>query len=75
MNLKNYILESEFKIIYLTNRLNIVNYSDISHFDSNKIIINYKDGSALISGKNLVVSKLVSDELLIEGNINKIEFR
>lgn len=75
MNLRNYILENDFKIIYLTNKLNIVNYSDISHFDNNKIIINYKDGSVLISGKNLVVSKLVSDELLIEGSINNIEFR
>lgn len=75
MNLRNYILENDFKIIYLTNKLNIVNYSDISHFDNNKIIINYKDGSVMISGKNLVVSKLVSDELLIEGSINNIEFR
>ena len=75
MNLRKYILEDEFKIIYLSNKLNIVNYNDISHFDSNKIIINYNDGSVLINGKNLVVSKLVSDELLIEGSILKIEFR
>lgn len=75
MNLRNYILESDFKIIYLTNKLNIVNYSDISHFDNNKIIINYSDGSVLIGGNNLVVSKLLKDELLIEGSINKIEFR
>ena len=75
MNLRNYILESDFKIIYLTNKLDIVNYNDISHFDSNKIIINYKDGSVLITGKNLVVSKLLSDELLIEGSIYKLEFR
>ncbi len=75
MNLRNYILESDFKIIYLTNKLDIVNYNDISHFDSNKIIINYKDGSILITGKNLVVSKLLSDELLIEGSIYKLEFR
>ncbi len=75
MNLRNYILENDFKIIYLSNKLDIVNYSDISHFDSNKIIINYNDGSVLINGKNLVVSKLLKDELLIEGSINKIEFR
>ena len=72
MNLRNYILENQFKMIYLSNKLDIVNYIDISHFDSNKIIINYNEGSVLISGKSLVVSKLVSDELLIEGSINKI---
>lgn len=75
MNLRNYILENEFKIVYLSNKLDIVNYSDISHFDNNKIIINYNEGSVLISGKNLVVSKLLKDELLIEGSIDKLEFR
>ena len=75
MNLRNYILESDFKIVYLSNKLNIVNYNDISHFDNNKIIINYNDGSVLISGKNLVVSKLLKDELLIEGSIEKLELR
>ena len=70
-----YILENQFKMIYLSNKLDIVNYIDISHFDSNKIIIDYNEGSVLISGKSLVVSKLVSDELLIEGSIDKIEFR
>ena len=55
--------------------MDIVNYSDISHFDNNKIIINYNDGSVLISGKNLVVSKLLKDELLIEGSIDKLELR
>ena len=75
MNLRNYILESDFKIIYLHNKLDIVNYSDISHFDNNKIIVNYKDGSVLISGKSLVVSKLLKDELLIEGSIDKLELR
>ncbi len=75
MNLRNYILENDFKIIYISNKLDIVNYTDISHFDNNKIIINYKDGSVLISGKSLVVSKLLKDELLIEGSIDKLEFR
>lgn len=72
---ENLVLENEFKINYINNSLNIVNYLDISHFDSNKIMVNYKDGTVTIIGKNLVVSRLVSDELLIEGSIDKIEFR
>lgn len=72
---ENLVLENEFKINYISNCLNIVNYLDISHFDSNKIMVNYKDGIVTVLGKNLVVSRLVSDELLIEGSIDKIEFR
>ena len=74
-NFRDLILEEQFKINYIENKLNIVNYIDIAHFDSNKIIINYNNGSIVIGGKSLVISKLVSDELLIEGKIEKIEFR
>lgn len=72
---ENLVLENEFKINYISNCLNIINYLDISHFDNNKIMVNYKDGIVTVLGKNLVVSRLVSDELLIEGSIDKIEFR
>ena len=70
---RNYMLEEDFKINYQNNKLYIVNYLDISHFDSNKIIINKKDGSLIVNGKDLVISKLLSDELLIEGSIEKIK--
>lgn len=72
---RSYVLEEEFKINYFNNKLDVVNYVDISHFDSSKIIISKKDGSLIVSGSNLVISKLLTDELLIEGSIEKIEFR
>jgi len=72
---KEFLLEQSFKVTYSNNKLDIVNYIDITHFDNNKIIINYKDGSIFISGNNLFISKLLSDELLIEGSIDKIELR
>ena len=56
-NLKNLVFEEEFKINYFKDKLGITNYLDISNFDSNKITINYKDVSVLVSGKNLVVCK------------------
>lgn len=74
-DMRQFILEQDFKITYLNNKLDILNYTNISHFDSNKIIVNYAKGSVVVSGENLIVSKLLSDELLIEGSIQKIEFR
>lgn len=74
-DMRNYILEQDFKLTYLKDKVDIVNYTNISHFDSNKIIINSLKQSIVISGENLFVSKLLIDELLIEGNIEKIEFR
>lgn len=74
-NFRNYILEEEFVINISKNKVNIVNYINIDHFDSNKIIIRYDNGSLIITGKNLVVSKLLRDEVLITGSIVNIELR
>lgn len=73
--LKNYILESEFKTIILKNKINIVNYEEIDHFDDNKIMIRFKEGLIIIKGENLIISKLLDNELLINGKINNLEFR
>lgn len=72
---RNYILDEEFKITVLNGKVNISSYQKIDHFDSNKIIIRYEHGSVSINGKNLVVSKLLKDELLITGNIKNIELK
>lgn len=74
-DIKTYIKEDETKIIVINNKINIVNYNDIGHFDSNKIIVKVKDKELIIQGSDLVVSKLMNDEILITGNFNKIEFR
>lgn len=74
-NLRTFLLEEQFKIQYQNGKLDIVNYREITHFDSNKIIISNDELSISIIGRNLVVSKLLKDELLIEGDLEKIEFR
>lgn len=68
-------MEDEFEIKILNDRINIINYDSIGHLDSNKMIIRHKNGNVIISGKNLVVSKLLKDELLIVGVISNIELR
>lgn len=75
--IRSYVLDSELKITILSNKINIVNYKDIGHFDSNKIVIKGKDKDKdiIIKGSELVVSKLLSDEILITGNFSNIEFR
>ena len=72
---KDFILENKLKIIYMNDKLNIVNYKSVTGFDSNKIIIDCDTKLIIVSGNNLVISKLLIDELLISGDIEKIEFR
>ena len=71
--LTDYIYDKDMSIHVYENHVNIVNYNEISNFDSNKITVAYKKGTITISGKKLVVSKLLSNELLISGEIKQIE--
>ena len=73
--IRSYILDSDLKITIINNKINIVNYKDIGHFDSNKIVVKTEFGEILIKGSDLVVSKLLSSEILITGNFSNIEFR
>lgn len=75
MNLRSYILENKFKITIFENKVNIINYLEIDAFDENKIIVRYKNGNVIVSGNNLIISKLLDEELLISGDILKVEFR
>ena len=73
--LKEYIYNNDFQINIFNNYLNILNYIEIISFTEEKIILNYSKGTLIIKGSELIIAKLLSDELLVKGNITNIEFR
>lgn len=73
--IKNYIYDPKMSVHIYKNKVNIVNYIEIEHFDSNKVIVSTDDGNITVEGKNLVVSKLLGNEILISGDIKQIELR
>lgn len=70
----NYINENNFSMIYKNNTLDVINYTKISDFSSTLISFSYKKTDYVIEGDNLVISKMIEDEMLITGNIKKITF-
>ena len=74
-DLRNYILENKFKINIYDNNLNISNYTEIDHFDDEIIIVRYEKGIIKVKGENLIITKLLENELLINGIIRNIEFK
>lgn len=72
-SLRNYVIDERFEFKFINGKLNVINYDLIKHFDSNKIVVNYKDGSIIIYGKNLTLSRLLNNEILISGVITNIE--
>lgn len=73
--LNNYIKDNDYKITYFKNYIDVSNYIEIKEFSSNKIVVKYKNGINIINGSNLVISKMLDNEILISGEINNIEFR
>lgn len=74
-DVRKYLLEENVEIRITPKYINVVNYTEIGHFDSTKVIIYYNGGNALITGSNLYVSKLMDKEILIIGNVCNIELR
>ena len=52
MNLINNFLEQEFKIIIYKNKINIINYDDISSITEDEIYLNYKEGLIIVEKAN-----------------------
>jgi sporulation protein YqfC len=71
--LRDYVDDNELVVHVYRNKLNIVNYQEIAHFSNSKIIIKHSKGSVTIIGSKLVVSKLIDNELLVNGDIKTIE--
>ena len=72
--LDEYINDKKYSMIYKYEKLDIINYTEILDFSSMKISIRYKDKIYHIEGENLVISKMMEDEILITGNISRITF-
>ena len=69
----NYIDDNSFKINYVNNSVNVVNYDKILEVTDEVIRIIKDNKIILINGNDLRLSKLLDNEILITGLIHKIE--
>ena len=73
-NIRHFISDTSFQMIYINNYLDLINYKDIISMDSNKIILELVNRKLMITGNNLTVKKLLESEMVIDGKIITIEF-
>lgn len=71
--LKNYLRGEEYYIILYSNFIYIYNYKEIVKFTDNFISLKLEKIKVNIYGNDLLITKLESRELLIKGNISKVE--
>lgn len=71
--LVNYIKDNNFKVCYVNDSVNIVNYDKILEVSDEVITIIKENKMIFIKGSGLRLTKLLDNEVLITGLINKIE--
>ena len=72
-NIREYINETELKIILLKNRVNVLNYDRIRDITDKEISLTKGNDKIKIIGNNLKLNKLLDQEVLIIGNILRVE--
>lgn len=68
-----YIRDSVFKMEIFKNSIYIANFTDIITLEETRISITDDKRLIVITGNNLVVSCLLDKEILITGEIKKVE--
>ena len=69
----NYIKDNKFKINYVNNSVNVINFDKVLEVTDEVVTIIKENKIILIKGFNLRLSKLLDNEILITGSITKIE--
>ncbi len=72
-SVRNYIKDLDFRFTVYLDKVNIINYQKIISLEDNKILLLGGNKKITIRGKNLTLSKLLDEEVLILGEITKIE--
>ena len=73
-SIRNYILDNDLKIIINNGKIDIQNYNDIGSISEKEILIYTNKNIIKINGTKLKIGKLLSNEILILGNICSLIF-
>ena len=72
-SISNYINDKEFRFTVYEKKIHIINFKRIITLEDNYISLLSQNKKVNIKGNNLVLNKLLDNELLIKGNISNIE--
>lgn len=70
--LDRYLFETTCQIVIKDNSINIINYDEIIDFSLTKISIKCQNKIVVIDGRELLITKMLDNEVLIKGIINNL---
>ncbi len=69
----DYINDKEFKLTIYDDKIHIINFNKLITLEDNYISFLTNNKKINITGINLSLKKIVNKEILIKGNISKVE--
>ena len=73
--MNHYLNDEEFRFTYFEDKIHIINYKRIIVLEDNYISFQSKNKMITIIGNNLILNRLLNNEMLISGKIIKIEVK
>ena len=72
---KNFLYDLDDFITIYENNLHVFNYQKLNKLSDTEIIISLNKTKVIINGSNLKIKQMSKQELLITGNVLKVEFK
>ena len=73
-NLINFLYDKNYFINIYDEYIHVFNYQELVSLSSKKIVLKLESFKILIDGSNLFITRLLPNEILIKGNVSKVEF-
>ena len=71
----NFLFDLENFITIYDNTLHVFNYQRLNKLSETEIVLTFENKKVTISGNNLKIKQMTKQELLISGQILKVEFQ
>ena len=72
-NIKNFLYDKKYFINIFDNYIHVFNYIKLNDFNDSMIKLSFLDFDLIIKGKNLFITKMLKNELLIKGELLTME--
>ncbi len=72
--ISNTLKNNDYYVVLYNNKIYIYNYIEIVAFNSSLIIIRLPKETLKIKGQQMLIKKMVTRELLIEGDIESVKY-
>ena len=74
-NIASYLFDKEYLVCTYENFVYVLNYKYLVSYSDSRIVLKLEKKTALIFGISLSIVKITKEEMLIKGNIDKIEMK